>query len=936
MIARKIYKNYWLVISLFIGILVTIILVSSIPIYTTGSLQKLVVSESERYQENNGTYPGIITHQTDWEKLDKNIDRVKLLEQLEKVNEKVLDQQVEMPKVEAATMLTSKALKGYRGSSDISMRNIHVVSLTNFEENIKLLHGNHPTNSYDQKVIEVYIHDNALLEMDIFLGEEIRLTDRSLEEDLIVRPVGTFQAAEGTELYWPVTPNRFENTFFVAENIYREQLLPLDEFVKEALIYSTYDYTNLNIKDASRLLPIQRLLRNQTIRATENTEVTISSPMIGIVQHFLRQEGQFRAMTITFFTPVLVMLLIYLWMVAKLIVERQHAEIAVLRSRGAGKRQVAFIYFIEAVFLCGIAILIGPLIGLMISKMLGSTTGFMEFVQRQSLPVKLTLDTYLYAGVAAIACLISVMIPVFMATRQNIVSQKRQHSRGHGQAIWHKYFIDILLLAIAAYGWYMLRQTNQSTSESQSISIDPLLLLVPVLFIIGFTLLAFRVYPWIIALIAWMGRKKWPVPLYTTLMQIGRSSQPYQFFMLFLVMTISIGLFSANTAQIVNQNLEEQVRYQAGADIVLQQFWDRDIPIEMTKAGEMMSEEDKRDNLRILYYEPDTSHFNDWPGVKQVAKVFQKSGASITNTQIPNNKEETHLMGIDTKTFGETAFFRSSLLSPNRHWYEYLNLMASENSAVFLSKALAEKLEVLPGEYVTLNWNMAQQAHFVVYDVIDYWPSWDPSENPYFVVGNLSYIQTSMAIEPYQLWISLEDDADRSELMAKIEEEELSLFSFRDIQKNVNDLSNDAYLTGLNGSLTLGFLIALVITFIGFLLYWVLSLRARSLQYGTFRALGMSARQLFSILWWEQVLTTGVAIMLGVVAGKITSFLFIPFIQYSLGGQKQILPFRIFVEARDELLIYCFAAVILIIGLAILSWMVSKIKIHQAIKIGEE
>ena len=936
MIARKIYKNYWLVISLFIGILVTIILVSSIPIYTTGSLQKLVVSESEQYQQENRSYPGIIKHHTSWEELDENIDRVKLLEQLETINQEVLDRQVEMPKMEAATMLTSIPMKGYRGSSDVSMRNIHLVSLSHFEENIQIVHGNEPNNSPDQKVIEVYVHDNALLEMDIFLNEDIRLTDRSLDEDIIIRPVGTFQAAEGSELYWPVNPESFEDSFIVAEDIYREQLLPLDEFVKEALIYSTYDYTNLDIKDASRMLPIQRMLRNQTIRLTENTEVTISSPMIGIVQHFLRQEGQFRAMTITFFTPVLVMLLIYLWMVAKLIVERQHAEIAVLRSRGAGKRQVAFIYFVEALFLCGIAILIGPFLGLIISKMLGSTTGFMEFVQRQSLPVKLTLDTYLYAGVAAIACLISVMIPVIMATRQNIVSQKRQHSRGYGQAVWHKYFIDVLLLAIASYGWYVLKQNNQVASDAQSITLDPLLLLVPVLFIIGFALLSFRIYPWIIAIITWLGRKKWPIPVYTTLMQIGRSSQPYQFFMLFLVMTISIGLFSANIAQTVNQNLEEQVRYQAGADIVLQQFWDRDIPLELTKAGEMMDEEDKRDNLRILYYEPDSSHFKDWPGVKQVAKVFKKTSAIITNTQSPNNTEETQLMGMETNTFGETAFFRSSLLSSDRHWYEYLNLMASETSAVFLSKQLAEELEVVPGEYVTLGWNMAQQAHFVVYDVIDYWPSWDPIADPYFVVGNLAYIQNSMAIEPYQLWISLEEDGDRTKLMEKLEEEELSLFSFRDVQKSLNELSNDAYLTGLNGSLTLGFLIALVITFIGFLLYWVLSLRARSLQYGTFRALGMSARQLFGILWWEQVLTTGVAILLGIAVGKMTSRLFIPFIQYALGGQKQILPFRIYVEIRDELLIYCFAAVILVIGLAILSWMVSKIKIYQAIKIGEE
>ncbi len=406
--------------------------------------------------------------------------------------------------------------------------------------------------------------------------------------------------------------------------------------------------------------------------------------------------------------------------------------------------------------------------------------------------------------------------------------------------------------------------------------------------------------------------------------------------MLFLVMTIPIGLFSANTAQTVNQNLEDQVRYEASADIVLQQFWERDIPIELTQAGQFIQEEDRRDNLRILYYEPEMSHIRDWPGIKQVSRVFTKNRVNVSNSAVPGRNGETRLMGIDTNTLGETAFFSSSLLSPNRHWFESLNVMAGQTSAAMISRELADELQVQPGGYISLDWPMTQQAHFVVYDIIDYWPSWNPNTNPYLVVGNLSYIQNSMAIEPYHLWISLEDDADRTQLMKKFEEERVRLNSFHDVQVDLLNIRNDAYITGLNGSLTLGFLIALVITFIGFLLYWILSLRARTLQYGVFRAIGMSTRQLFTMLFWEQILTTGMAVILGVVVGKITSILFIPFLQNSLGNHGQLLPFRIIFDRGDELLVYVFAGILLIIGLSILSWMISKIRIHQAIKLGED
>src|SRR5690625_1865348 len=253
MIARKTLKNYWLVISLFIGILVTIALVSSIPIYTTGSLQNLVVSESQRYQEENGNYPGIIKQALNWKDLNAQYDRVELLEQLENTNEKILRRQVEMPRAELGTMLTSIVLQGERDSTDSKLKNVYLSSLSGFEENIKLVQGKEPDHSKDHGAFEVYVHDRALLEMDLFLGEDIRLSHQALDEEIIVRPVGTFQAAEQTELYWPESPERFDDIFILADDVFREHLLPLENFVNNVLIYSIYDYSGLDINDAFKL-----------------------------------------------------------------------------------------------------------------------------------------------------------------------------------------------------------------------------------------------------------------------------------------------------------------------------------------------------------------------------------------------------------------------------------------------------------------------------------------------------------------------------------------------------------------------------------------------------------------------------------------------------------------------------------------------------------
>src|SRR5690606_41545894 len=46
------------------------------------------------------------------------------------------------------------------------------------------------------------------------------------------------------------------------------------------------------------------------------------------------------------------------------------------------------------------------------------------------------------------------------------------------------------------------------------------------------------IYPWILMGIYKIGERFWPVSLYSTFLQVSRSSRQYQFLMLFLVMTI--------------------------------------------------------------------------------------------------------------------------------------------------------------------------------------------------------------------------------------------------------------------------------------------------------------------------------------------------------------------------------------------------------------
>ena len=91
---------------------------------------------------------------------------------------------------------------------------------------------------------------------------------------------------------------------------------------------------------------------------------------------------------------------------------------------------------------------------------------------------------------------------------------------------------------------------------------------------------------------------------------------------------------------------------------------------------------------------------------------------------------------------------------------------------------------------------------------------------------------------------------------------------------------------------------------IGFLIYWIISMHGRMLQFGIFRAIGMSQKNVIQILILEQLLTSGVAIILGIIIGGIASVLFVPVLQLVFSSVEQVPPFIIIKNREDYLKIY--------------------------------
>ena len=340
-----------------------------------------------------------------------------------------------------------------------------------------------------------------------------------------------------------------------------------------------------------------------------------------------------------------------------------------------------------------------------------------------------------------------------------------------------------------------------------------------------------------------------------------------------------------------------------------------------------------------MYTEPPFDPITDLDQVDKTAKVFNKEAITVTA-----NGKSIHyprMMAIEPQEFGEVAWFKDSLLP--HHWYEYLNLIANESSAVLISKNTAAELSIKEGDEITLSWLGSEEGQFVVYGIVDYWPTYNPLERDpennsksSLVVANLPYVQNMLGLEPYEVWLKLKPDVLRADLYQNINDAKIPVTEMEDIVPQITALKNSALLLGVNGTMTLGFLISLLISFIGFLLYWILTIKSRTMQYGIYRAMGIPMSKLIGILVSEQILTSGFACILGITIGGLTSYLFVPLFKVPLNIAQLMPPFTVISEASDEAKIYMFAFAMLILGSAILIGFLRKIKIDQAIKLGED
>lgn len=943
MLFRKMARNRWLVGGLWIGMVLCVALTSSLPMYRDAILQRMLLKELDQFYEREGVHPGNLYAGVTLQ-IDNRDKHPGTIAWLESVWRKQLGSASDIRWLEnfqsVQTIRMDLVPEDASAANPEKKRNGVIVMQTGLFDRIRLVDGRLPSPEPDDGVIEAVVTDAALVHLDMVVGNVFVTDDKDVPEPVRIRPVGVIAERDLGDLYWNHgTLRRFESAFIVDERLFAQRIVGRIP-VLSVRFHATADHTRFELDTAEAFLGVKHRLERE-LKKVFQYSASVQAPSEAAMSVYREREDRLNALLWSLNVPLFVLIAFYLFLVSRLLVERQKPEIAVLRSRGAGRWQIAAMLSMETLLLSVTAALVGPLAGLWFVRVIGSADQFMSFVQRKALDAELVPEVLLYAGAAALFALVVNWIPVYHATKASIVDQRRQSARRTERSWWHVLGMDAILIAVSLYGLYVFRRRMDDLLslglDSRDLGEDPLLFIVPSLFVLGFGLLLLRLYPWLVRLVYRLGRSRWSPALYSALLLVGRRSVRYHTLMLFLILTVGTGLFNASAARTLNGNLEEQIWYSQGADIVLQQRWLNDAPPAMPGAPAPPS----AGSAKVNYLEPPFDVFRTLPGVEHAARVFVKDGAEFV---ADDARGSVRLMGIDTDDFGYTVWMKDGL-NPYP-LYDYLNLIAPDPHAVLISRTMADQFGLKSGDEMYVGWSGTGYMTVMVYGVVDYFPAFNPNTDgrdggrdrppPMLVVGHLELMQNDLAIEPYQVWIKLRSNEDREAFYASLEERGIYLEAFSDTYVSIAESRSDPFRLAMNGVMTLSVILSLAISFVGFLLYWILTLQGRMLQLGIFRAMGISFPQMLGMLSMEQILTTGAGFAIGLASGFAAARLYVPLFQLAFDPGKIVPPFEIMHDASDTVRLLALTIVMLLAAGAFLGWLLKRMKVHQAVKLGED
>jgi putative ABC transport system permease protein len=820
-----------------------------------------------------------------------------------------------------------------------SLTSANFAFITPMEETIIVVNGATPQPFVslfrEGDAIEALANESLANEFGVQVGDLYSIRTDSGQIPLTI--VGLWRAVDPTALYWDV---RDESLLLVHEETYKALISDrVDDELRNATWMIIAAGSSLHAEDVA---PLQTRIQavERRVEALLPKTALISSPLEALGR-YQENAPALTYLLFAFSVPILSLILAFIGLVAGLFVNQQRGEMAILRSRGASTMQVVGISLLQGVLLGAVALAGGVGLAYLITHSIGKARSFLDFSAAGGLRVSMTPQVLGYGLLGiAIILIIQVLIPTLSAAENTIVTYKQERARAFRTTWWQRYWLDILLLIPAGYGlWQLTQQSRKALEGAKGIPDplqNPLLLLVPALGIFSVALFTLRLVPHLMEVISRSLRPSKSVGMLMAARYLARTPALYSAPLVLLVLTLGLSAFTASLARTLDSQLDKQIHYRAGADM------------NIFELGTTFNE----DNPNPVYtFGPVEDHLSI-PGVESATRVGRyKFSASTAAGPLAGT-----FLAVDRLTFPSAAYWQRDFAAEPLG--ALMNQLAANPTGVLLPDAVLAQRQLKIGDTLRLGITTGVAGQSIpmeapIVGTFDLFPTWYP-EDGVMIVGNLEELFLRAGAEyPHEVWLGTAPDADPEFIAYAVRGFSILLDQQADqsklVKNGLNTIVRDwssAELNlraeqrrperqGLFGLLSVGFVSSALLTVLGFLLYALFSFRRRFIEMGMLRAIGLSIQQMTSLLAAELAFLVLLGIGVGTALGVFASRLFVPFLQIGASPQSQYPPFQIEIAWLSIAQIYMLFALLFIAALTVLSRLLVRMKIFQAIKLGE-
>ncbi len=824
------------------------------------------------------------------------------------------------------------------GEPRYALTSAYLVMLTPWEDTIQLVGGQYPQPAptvAGEYALQALASEEMAIRYGVQIGE--RYTLRKDDIEIPIDIVGLWRPLDPTAGYWE--PQN-ENWLLVHPESYSRLV---SQLVSDELRHCRWvilaDGGHVHSHDVSGLKRRTNTIAARAASLLPDTKLILSP--LEALERYQKSAPSLTYLLYAFSVPILGLILAFISLVAELFIGQQRGEMAILRSRGASAAQVVWITVFQGMLLALPALILGSGLGYWIARATGQAYSFLRFRPGGGLRIEMT-PTAIGYGLLGIGLLLflQVLIPSLGAASHTILSYRQERVRLLRAPWWQRFWLDVLLLMPAGYGfWVLYRQSQRAMSATASMPEplqNPLLLLVPALGILAVALFTLRLVPRLMALLAWLLKRTKSVGMLMAARYLARTPAFYSAPLVLLVLTLGLSTFTASLARTLDVQLEKQTYYQVGADL---------------RVHESGTTFVSNPQDATYTFGPVEEHLT-LEGVRAATRVGRYRASILTG----HGSADGTFLGIDRLTFPSLVHWQADFAP--QPLGTLMNALAAAPDGILVANNFLRQADLQIGDHVQLTIQPGGRSQSVVLNALivgtfDLFPTWYPQQGPLFV-GNLDeFFLLAGAEYPHEVWLdlapgtdpeatvyairgytlALDPKADQSRLV----KEGLNIFveEWVSAEKNIRAVQQRPERQGLFGLLSAGFLAAAILTAVGFLLYAVFSFRRRFIEMGILRAIGLSERQMVHLVASELGFLVVLGGSVGTLVGLLASRLFVPFLQIGASAQAQYPPFQIVIAWASILQMYFLFLLLFLIALVVLVKLLQRMRIFQAIKLGE-